>query len=210
MTMKSTVQIMLVIIVPNQMLNMNTQWSFFFSLQQEKPILIRTPQPESKTLKRKILVSDSPPQLDEDDRKTTPKRKKPLLNSEMSPTHHGSTPVSKTPSSGITSPRTGPLSERQQMLFLMKMTDDSQGLYYWFHQRMFAIKLTFPLSLYYLLLRVYSTCTIKVFRKQTPSLPLVKKKRQEPAAHSLLPPSKCGKINLMWVKFHSRFKFFGR
>lgn len=28
--MKSTVQIMLVIIVPNQMLNMNTQWSFFF------------------------------------------------------------------------------------------------------------------------------------------------------------------------------------
>lgn len=94
--------------------------------KQEKPILIRTPQPESKTLKRKILVSDSPPQLDEDDRKTTPKRKKPLLNSEMSPTHHGSTPVSKTPSSGITSPRTGPLSERQQMLFLMKMTDDSQ------------------------------------------------------------------------------------
>lgn len=174
--MKSTVQIMLVIIVPNQMLNMNTQWSSFFSLQQEKPILIRTPQPESKTLKRKILVSDSPPQLDEDDRKTTPKRKKPLLNSEMSPTHHGSTPVSKTPSSGITSPRTGPLSERQQMLFLMKMTDDSQGLYYWFHQRMFAIKLTFPLSLYYLLLRVYSTCTIKVFRKQIPSLPLVKKK----------------------------------
>lgn len=152
---------------------------FFSSLQQEKPILIRTPQPESKTLKRKILVSDSPPQLDEDDRKTTPKRKKPLLNSEMSPTHHGSTPVSKTPSSGITSPRTGPLSERQQMLFLMKMTDDSQGLYYWFHQRMFAIKLTFPLSLYmyYLLLRVYSTCTIKVFRKQTPSLPLVKKKK---------------------------------
>lgn len=53
---------------------------------------------------------------------------------------------------------------------------------------MFAIKLTFPLSLYYLLLRVYSTCTIKVFRKQIPSLPLVKKKRQEPAAYSL-PPS---------------------
>lgn len=71
-------------------------------------------------------MSDSPPQLDEDDRKTTPKRKKPLLNSEMSPTHHGSTPLSKAPSSGITSPRTGPLSERQQMLFLMKMTDDSQ------------------------------------------------------------------------------------
>ncbi|XP_062605879.1 ankyrin repeat domain-containing protein 11-like isoform X1 [Saccostrea cucullata] len=93
---------------------------------QEKPLLIRTPQSESKPLKRKFLVSDSPPQLDEDDRKTTPKRKKPLLNSEMSPTHHGSTPVSKAPSSGITSPRTGPLSERQQMLFLMKMTDDSQ------------------------------------------------------------------------------------
>lgn len=143
MTMISTVQITLVIIVPNQrLLNMNTQWSTFSPLQQEKPILIRTPQPESKPLKRKILVSDSPPQLDEDDRKTTPKRKKPLLNSEMSPTHHGSTPVSKAPSSGITSPRTGPLSERQQMLFLMKMTDDSQGLYYWFHQRMVAIKHT--------------------------------------------------------------------
>ncbi|XP_056005462.1 ankyrin repeat domain-containing protein 11-like isoform X2 [Ostrea edulis] len=96
------------------------------TLHCEKPLLIRTPQSESKQLKRKFLVSDSPPQLDEDDRKSTPKRKKPLLNSEMSPTHYGSTPVTKAPSSGITSPRTGPLSERQQMLFLMKMTDDSQ------------------------------------------------------------------------------------
>ena len=49
------------------------------------------------------------------------------MNSEISPPQ-GTVPLPKTPTSGITSPRTGPLSERQQMLILMRMTDEnSQG-----------------------------------------------------------------------------------
>lgn len=90
-------------------------------LKQERPLFVRTPQSDSKSfLKRKLISPNSPPQTDDDDKKTTPKRKKPNLNSEASPTP-GSFPQAK-PSGGITSPRTGPLSERQQMLILMKET----------------------------------------------------------------------------------------
>ncbi|XP_071172685.1 ankyrin repeat domain-containing protein 12-like [Mytilus edulis] len=90
--------------------------------RKEKPIFVRTPQSENKSLKRKILSSESPPH-DEEDKKVTPKRKK-TFNSDISPPQ-GIVQLPKTPTSGITSPRTGPLSERQQMLILMRMTDEN-------------------------------------------------------------------------------------
>jgi len=46
------------------------------------------------------------------------------MNSEISPPQ-GTVPLPKTPTSGIISPRTGPLSERQQMLNLMHMKDEN-------------------------------------------------------------------------------------
>ena len=90
--------------------------------RKEKPLFVRTPQSENKSLKRKILSSESPTH-EEEDKKVTPKRKK-IVNSEISPPQ-GTVPLPKTPTSGITSPRTGPLSERQQMLILMRMTDEN-------------------------------------------------------------------------------------
>ncbi|KAK3086512.1 hypothetical protein FSP39_019448 [Pinctada imbricata] len=44
----------------------------------------------------------------------------------MSPPQGSALPLPKVQTGGMTSPRTGPLSERQQMLFLKRMTDDSQ------------------------------------------------------------------------------------
>ncbi|XP_033754138.1 ankyrin repeat domain-containing protein 11-like [Pecten maximus] len=90
--------------------------------RKEKTLFVRTPQSDSKTLKRKLLATEPSPCEDEE-RKATPKRKKPL-NSEPSPTPSNAPPTPKNPS-GITSPRTGPLSERQQMLFLMRLTDET-------------------------------------------------------------------------------------
>ncbi|XP_060075310.1 ankyrin repeat domain-containing protein 12-like [Ylistrum balloti] len=90
--------------------------------RKEKTLFVRTPQSDSKTLKRKLLATESSPCEDEET-KATPKRKKPL-NSEPSPTPSNAPPNPKNPS-GITSPRTGPLSERQQMLFLMRLTDET-------------------------------------------------------------------------------------
>ncbi|OWF55154.1 Ankyrin repeat domain-containing protein 12 [Mizuhopecten yessoensis] len=90
--------------------------------RKEKTLFVRTPQSDNKTLKRKLLATESSPCEDEE-RKATPKRKKPL-NSEPSPTQSNAPVTPKNPS-GITSPRTGPLSERQQMLFLMRLTDET-------------------------------------------------------------------------------------
>ncbi|KAL5021869.1 hypothetical protein ScPMuIL_001024 [Solemya velum] len=85
--------------------------------RKEKQLYVRTPQSDGKGTKRKYLASNS--SQEEDDRKTTPKRKRV----EGSPTHSSvSTP--KTPSS--ISRITVPFSERQQLAMVMRMTDEGE------------------------------------------------------------------------------------
>ncbi|XP_041375498.1 ankyrin repeat domain-containing protein 11-like [Gigantopelta aegis] len=87
--------------------------------RKEKPQYVKTPQSESKGMKRKLIITESV--QEDDDKRITPKRKRGLtLDSSPEP------PAPRTP--GSISRMTMPLSERQQMALLMRMTDDnSQG-----------------------------------------------------------------------------------
>ncbi|XP_074644585.1 uncharacterized protein LOC141901320 isoform X2 [Tubulanus polymorphus] len=109
--------------------------------RQERPQTVKTPvKPETKTLKRK-LFSGSPASEEEvsDKKVCTPKRKKILSGDQTSPgpalglgpgqgTGPGQGPnnTATTPKSGsAVGWPTGPLSERQQMALLMKMTAET-------------------------------------------------------------------------------------
>ncbi|KAK7115308.1 uncharacterized protein [Littorina saxatilis] len=88
--------------------------------QKEKSGLLRTPQAESKAFKRKLL---SPEHTEDEDKKVTPKRKRPLGFDALSPDQGNSS--SPRGGSGNVSRLSVPLSERQQMALLMRMTDES-------------------------------------------------------------------------------------
>ncbi|XP_052816247.1 ankyrin repeat domain-containing protein 12-like isoform X2 [Mya arenaria] len=85
--------------------------------RKEKPFLVRTPQPEDKGIKRKLLSPPSPSH-DDDDKKTPNKRKRGSISCESSPL----VASQKTPGGGS---RGVPLSERQQLAMIMKMSDES-------------------------------------------------------------------------------------
>ncbi|KAK3586736.1 hypothetical protein CHS0354_014767 [Potamilus streckersoni] len=90
--------------------------------RKETKLYVRTPQSDGKLIKRKLLSPGSSPPYDEDKKTTPSKRKRGSVSLESSPIPStGTTP--KTPGS---LPRSGvPLSERQQLAMLMKMTDDT-------------------------------------------------------------------------------------
>ncbi|KAL3859903.1 hypothetical protein ACJMK2_010087 [Sinanodonta woodiana] len=90
--------------------------------RKETKLYVRTPQSDGKLIKRKLLSPGSSPTYDEDKKTTPSKRKRGSVSLESSPIPStGTTP--KTPGS---LPRSGvPLSERQQLAMLMKMTDDT-------------------------------------------------------------------------------------
>ncbi|XP_053400907.1 ankyrin repeat domain-containing protein 12-like isoform X2 [Mercenaria mercenaria] len=84
--------------------------------RKEKPFVVRTPQPDDKGMKRKLL-SPASPTHDDDDKKTPNKRKRGSLSLEASPMTNP-----KTPGGGS---RSVPLSERQQLAMIMRMSDES-------------------------------------------------------------------------------------
>lgn len=84
--------------------------------RKEKPFIVRTPQPDDKGMKRKLL-SPASPTHDDDDKKTPNKRKRVSLSLESSPMTNP-----KTPSGGS---RSVPLSERQQLAMIMRMSDET-------------------------------------------------------------------------------------
>ncbi|XP_025114689.1 LOW QUALITY PROTEIN: ankyrin repeat domain-containing protein 11-like [Pomacea canaliculata] len=88
--------------------------------QKEKPVIVRTPQLEGKAIKRKSFTPGSPPE--DDDKKITPKRKRSLGLEAVSPDPGAS---SLRGGSCSVSRLNVPLSERQQMALLMRMTDES-------------------------------------------------------------------------------------
>lgn len=91
--------------------------------RKEKPVIVRTPQSDDKGMKRKLLSPGSPTHNnnDDDDKKTPIKRKRGSLSieSSLSP---GLMTTPKTPGSLS---RTVPLSERQQLAMIMRMSDES-------------------------------------------------------------------------------------
>ncbi|XP_076449038.1 uncharacterized protein LOC143285550 isoform X3 [Babylonia areolata] len=99
--------------------------STFRRQQREKPVVVGPTQAEGKALKRKLLTSD--PVDDEADKKVTAaKRKRPIGFDASSPDPGNSS--SPRGGSGNVRSHGVPLSERQQMAMLMRMTDEtSQG-----------------------------------------------------------------------------------
>ncbi|XP_052230009.1 ankyrin repeat domain-containing protein 11-like isoform X1 [Dreissena polymorpha] len=85
--------------------------------RKEKPFLVRTPQSEEKTSLKRKLLSPLSPSHDEDDKKT-PKRKRGSISCESSPL----VTTQKTPGGGS---RAVPLSERQQLAMIMRMSDET-------------------------------------------------------------------------------------
>ncbi|KAL8593110.1 hypothetical protein ACOMHN_018036 [Nucella lapillus] len=92
--------------------------------QKEKPVVVGTLQTEGRAIKRKLLTPD--PVDDEADKKVTAKRKRPLGFDASSPDPGNSS--SPRGASGNVRSHGVPLSERQQMALLLRMTDEtSQG-----------------------------------------------------------------------------------
>ncbi|XP_046575490.1 ankyrin repeat domain-containing protein 11-like [Haliotis rubra] len=92
--------------------------------RKEKSQYVKTPQSDGKGMKRKLMVTDATPE--DDEKRITSKRKRALLIPDSSP-EPGNMPTPRTPGGNI-SRITVPLSERQQMALLMRMTDGaSQG-----------------------------------------------------------------------------------
>lgn len=91
--------------------------------RKEKAYIVRSLPPDDKgmTMKRKLLKPGSPTAHDEDEKRTPSKRKRGSVSLESSPLQgHLSTP--KTPGGGS---RSVPLSERQQLAMIMRMSDES-------------------------------------------------------------------------------------
>ncbi|KAL4235180.1 ankyrin repeat [Mactra antiquata] len=82
--------------------------------RKEKSYIVRTPQPDDKGMKRKLL-SPASPTHDDDDKRTPSKRKRGSVSLEASPMTNA-----KTPGGGS---RSVPLSERQQLAMIMRMSD---------------------------------------------------------------------------------------
>ncbi|XP_064610916.1 ankyrin repeat domain-containing protein 12-like isoform X2 [Liolophura sinensis] len=86
---------------------------------------VKTPQSDSKTLKRKLATPGSPTEEEEKRIERTPKRKRPSVGLDSSPlagsggTNKGSGGIHRLGTHNV------PLSERQQLAMIIRMTDDN-------------------------------------------------------------------------------------